>query len=215
MFRKVVSMNEMVIVGIDPGLANTGWGVVRSCGSRVRPVAYGCITTRKEDELPTRLATIHDMLCGIIDRYQPTALSAEGIYFGANAKSAMLTAQARGAALVACAYKGLEYGEYTPMQIKQALVGTGTAEKEQVQYMVKAVLGLDHEPRPDHAADALAAAITHARMQPAQRLEQRLAQQAQAAQQPAGAPSAQSARSKFDQRVQQALEREQARGVAR
>ena len=215
MFRKGVSMEESVILGIDPGLANTGWGVVRAGGSRVRPVAYGCITTGVEDELPTRLATIHDMLCGIIDRYEPTALSAEGIYFGANAKSAMLTAQARGAALVACAYKGLEYGEYTPMQIKQALVGTGTAEKEQVQYMVKAVLGLDHEPKPDHAADALAAAITHARLCPVQRLQRQLAQREQAAQQPGGAPTARQARSKFDQRVQQALAREQARGVAR
>ena len=158
-------MTEKIIMGIDPGLANTGWGVVSCAGSTIKPVAYGCISTTKRYDLPTRLAIIHDNLLELIDRYMPVALSVEGIYFGENTKSAMYTAQARGAALVACSYKGLEYGEYTPMQIKQALVGTGTADKKQVQYMVRAVLGLDHEPKPDHAADALAAAITHARMQ--------------------------------------------------
>ncbi|MFR7755608.1 MAG: crossover junction endodeoxyribonuclease RuvC, partial [Bacteroidales bacterium] len=101
-------------------------------------------------------------------------LSVEGIYFGNNAKSAIPTAQARGAALVACAYRGLEYGEYTPMQIKQALVGTGAADKRQIQYMVRAVLKLDHEPRPDHAADALAAAITHARLRTSRIIEQQV-----------------------------------------
>ncbi len=155
---------SMIIMGIDPGLAHTGWGVVKLEGTHLLPVAYGCITTTTDVELPGRLAIIHDNLCEYIDRYQPVALSVEGIYFGANTKSAIATAQARGAALVACAYKGLQYGEYTPMQIKQALVGTGAADKHQVQYMVKVVLGLDHEPSPDHCADALAAAITHARL---------------------------------------------------
>lgn len=157
-------MDSQIIMGIDPGLANTGWGVIGCKGMRIMPIAYGCITTTKAHDLPCRLAIIHDNLIELIDRYMPKALSVEGIYFGANARSAMQTAQARGAALVACAYKGLDYGEYTPMQIKQALVGTGSADKRQVQYMVKAVLGLDHEPKPDHAADALAAAITHARL---------------------------------------------------
>lgn len=158
-------------MGIDPGLANTGWGVICSKGSHINPVAYGCINTTKNHDLPMRLSIIHDNLLEIIDRYMPSALSVEGIYFGVNAKSAIPTAQARGAALVACAYKGLEYGEYTPMQIKQALVGTGSASKEQIQYMVRAVLKLDHEPKPDHAADALAAAITHARLQKSRQLQ--------------------------------------------
>lgn len=161
-------------MGIDPGLANTGWGIVACHGSRIRPVAYGCVTTTKQHDLPARLAIIHDNLLEVIDRYRPASLSVEGIYFGSNAKSAIPTAQARGAALVACAYRGLEYGEYTPMQIKQAVVGTGSADKRQVQYMVKALLELDHEPKPDHAADALAAAITHARLRSARALEQRL-----------------------------------------
>lgn len=198
----------MTIIGIDPGLANTGWGVVQCQGSKTVPIAYGCITTGKRHELPTRLAIIHDNLCEIIDRYRPRALSVEGVYFGENARSAMATAQARGAALVACAYKGLEYGEYTPMQIKQALVGTGAADKEQVQYMVKAVLGLDHEPRPDHAADALAAAITHARLRSVKLLEKRAVRQAEAAAQAGDVPSAREARRRFEARVQAALEKE-------
>ena len=129
-----------IIMGIDPGLANTGWGIIRCNGARVSPVAYGCITTSKNHNLPMRLAIIHDNLLEIIDRYLPSELSVEGIYFGTNTKSAIPTAQARGAALVACAYKGLEYDEYTPMQIKQTLVGTGSADKKQIQYMVRAVL---------------------------------------------------------------------------
>lgn len=167
-------MESQIIMGIDPGLANTGWGIIRCSGTHVAPVAYGCITTTKSHDLPTRLAIIHDNLLEIIDRYLPTELSVEGIYFGNNAKSAIPTAQARGAALVACAYRGLEYGEYTPMQIKQALVGTGAADKRQIQYMVRAVLKLDHEPRPDHAADALAAAITHARLRTSRIIEQQV-----------------------------------------
>lgn len=206
-------MDTMTIIGIDPGLANTGWGVVQCQGSKTVPIAYGCITTSKRHELPTRLAVIHDNLCEIIDRYHPRALSVEGVYFGENAKSAMATAQARGAALVACAYKGLEYGEYTPMQIKQALVGTGAADKEQVQYMVKAVLGLDHEPKPDHAADALAAAITHARLRSVKMLEERNGARAAAALEQQGALTEQEAKARFAQRVAAALDKEQKKGA--
>lgn len=202
-------MKPFVIIGIDPGLANTGWGVVSSLGSRISPLAYGCITTNKRNDLPTRLAIIHDNLCEIIDRYNPAALSAEGIYFGANTKTAIPTAQARGAALVACAYKGLEYGEYTPMQIKQALVGTGTADKHQVQYMVRAVLDLDHEPKPDHAADALAAAITHARMRNVQILEHAFESKVDAGSIP-GALSAKESKDNFNKRVAAALDKERA-----
>ncbi len=199
-------MGSLVIIGIDPGLANTGWGVVSCQGSRIKPVAYGCITTSNTYDLPTRLSIIHDNLCEIIDRYNPASLSAEGIYFGANAKSAIPTAQARGAALVACAYKGLEYGEYTPMQIKQALVGTGSADKNQVQYMVKAVLELDHEPKPDHAADALAAAITHARMRNIKALEaQHVTSNMQG-----DSPSASQAAARFNACVERAIRKEEA-----
>lgn len=195
-----------VIMGIDPGLANTGWGVIKCTGARVEPLAYGCISTTNRYDLPTRLAIIHDNLCEIIDRYMPGSLSVEGIYFGENAKSAIPTAQARGAALVACAYKGLEYGEYTPMQIKQAVVGTGAADKEQVQYMVKAILKLDHEPKPDHAADALAAAITHARLRTAREIEKQSA--ARLPGRMDDKASAAEAKSKFEARVKAALDKE-------
>lgn len=154
----------MVILGIDPGLANTGWGVVEARGAQCRARAYGCIHTETDQELPARLRQIYDELDAVIGRYGPTQVAIEEIFFSANARSAIATAQARGAALVACARDGIEIGEYTPMQIKQAVCGTGSAEKQQVQYMVKTLLRLEQEPRPDHCADALAAAVCHAHL---------------------------------------------------
>lgn len=154
----------MVILGIDPGLANTGWGVVESRGAQCRARAYGCIHTETDQAMPARLRQIHDEIAAVIERYAPQEAAVEEIFFSANARSAIATAQARGAALVACATAGLEIGEYTPMQIKQAVCGTGAAEKQQVQYMVKTLLRLEHEPKPDHCADALAAAVCHANL---------------------------------------------------
>ncbi len=154
----------MVILGIDPGLAHTGWGVVETRGSACRARAYGCVATRAHEAIDARLGRIYDELRAVIERYGPTELAIENVYFGENVKSAVATAQARGVAIVACAKAGLSVGEYTPMQIKQAVVGTGAADKRQVMYMVRNVLCLDHEPRPDHAADALAAAICHANL---------------------------------------------------
>ena len=205
-----MDMDGGAVIGVDPGLANTGWGVVREDGSRVRPVAYGCVSTRAALDLPTRLAVIHDNLCEIIDRYRPHALSVEGVYFGANASSAVATAQARGAALVACAYMGLAFGEYTPLQIKKAVVGTGRADKAQVQYMVRAILALDHDPKPDHAADALAAAITYLRMRGAQQLEERISQVSGMDVGTTKRAQAQ-ARRAFESRVERALAREVSR----
>ena len=152
----------MIILGIDPGLAHTGWGVVETRGATCRARAYGCIATQAGDPIDRRLGRIYDELREVIARYGPTELAIEGVYFGANSRSAIATAQARGAAIVACSSAGLSVGEYTPMQIKQAVTGTGTADKHQVAFMVRRVLALDHEPRPDHAADALAAAVCHA-----------------------------------------------------
>ncbi len=154
----------MIILGIDPGLANTGWGIIETRGSQCRARAYGCIHTEKLDDISHRLKRIYDEIDKVIDRYHPTEVGIEEIFFSANSKSAVKTAQARGAALVACAQCGLQTGEYTPMQIKQAVVGTGTADKQQVQYMVKTLLHLEKEPRPDHCADALAAAVCHAHL---------------------------------------------------
>ena len=150
-----------IVLGIDPGLANTGWGVIEISGATRRCVAYGCVTTHADEPLPRRLAAVHDEIRDVIRRYGPTECAVESVYFGANARSAFATGQARGAAILAMAESGLELGEYSPVQIKSAVVGSGSAEKNQVQYMVRVMLGLDEEPRPDHAADALAAALCH------------------------------------------------------
>lgn len=167
-------MESNVIMGVDPGLAHTGWGVVEERGSKIIPLAYGCVETDADQDLATRLTIIHDKITAALVRYEPDALSIEEIYFGVNTKSAIATAHARGAVLVAVGKSNIVLGEYTPMQIKKAVVGTGAADKAQVQYMVKAILALDHEPKPDHAADALAAAICHARMRKAAPLQGRM-----------------------------------------
>ncbi len=149
------------ILGIDPGLANTGWGVIQQDGARLSCVAYGCISTTKETPLAQRLMKLHDQMALVVKRYHPTCLGIETVLFGLNAPSAFATGQARGAVLVACAEGGLEVGEFAPAAIKLAVVGEGNADKAQIQYMVKQILGLKAEPHPDHAADALAAAICY------------------------------------------------------
>lgn len=154
----------MIILGIDPGLANTGWGIVETRGTLCRARAYGCISTKSSESLDRRLGAIYTGISEAIEAYGPSQLAIEKIFFGENTRSALATAHARGAAIVACAHLGLEVGEYTPMQIKQAVVGTGSADKYQVIYMVRNILGLDHDPRPDHCADALAAAVCHAHL---------------------------------------------------
>ncbi len=152
---------ERVVLGIDPGLANTGWGVVSQRGPRLSCVAYGCISTDASTPLAQRLRVIHEQIGAVIGRYSPTCVGIETVWFGQNITAAFATGQARGAALVACAESDLEVGEFTPRQIKLAVVGTGSAEKDQVQYMVRKLLALDHDPSPDHASDALAAAICY------------------------------------------------------
>ncbi len=152
----------MIVVGIDPGLANTGWGVVEERGGVCRARAYGCVSTPASDPVNVRLGTIFRELSRVVERYGPDSMAVEEIFFGRNSRSAIWTAHARGAALVAGSEHGLEVGEYTPMQIKQAVCGTGAADKEQVTYMTRRILALDHDPRPDHAADALAVAVCHA-----------------------------------------------------
>lgn len=161
----------VIILGIDPGLANTGWGIIERTGSSCTAVAYGCISTKAADPLARRLAVIHDEIRGVIARYSPAECAVESVFFGTNAKSAFATGQARGVALLATADAALELAEYSPVQIKSVVVGSGTADKHQVAYMVRTVLGLDHEPKPDHAADALAAAITHAHLRDRRALE--------------------------------------------
>lgn len=154
----------MIVLGIDPGLANTGWGIVERSGSSLRCLGYGCISTPAGMAVPDRLARIHTEMCRVIERYTPSQCGVESVFFGSNARSAFATGQARGVALLALAERGLTLGEYSPAQIKGAVVGSGRADKHQVAYMVRVLLGLDHEPAPDHASDALAAAICHAHL---------------------------------------------------
>jgi len=162
----------VIILGIDPGLANTGWGIIDRDGPRCRAVAYGCISSKADEPLAQRLARIHDEIRAVIVRYQPVECAVESIFFGTNAKSAFATGQARGVALLATVDAQLVLAEYSPVQIKSVVAGTGTADKNQVTYMVRLQLALDHDPKPDHAADALAVAMTHATMRDRRALEE-------------------------------------------
>lgn len=156
-----MAKSSRTILGIDPGLAHTGWGVIRQDGSRLTCLAYGCVTTGTDEELASRLLKIKNQIAAVIERYQPSCIGIETVWFGQNITAAFGTGQARGAALVACAEAGLKVGEFTPNAIKSAVVGQGLAEKDQVQYMVAQILRLERIPEPDHAADALAAAICY------------------------------------------------------
>ena len=151
----------MRILGIDPGYAILGWGVIDMKGNHFKVIDYGAVTTDSKMEMPDRLKVLYNSLMDIIVRYEPDVASVEELFFNTNAKTAILVGQARGVAVLACANSGLEIDEYTPLQIKQALVGYGRAEKKQVQLMVKTILNLKDVPKPDDTADALAAAICH------------------------------------------------------
>lgn len=151
----------MRILGIDPGYAILGWGVLDVEGNHFKVVAYDSLLTDKDTPMPERLQQLYMGLMGIIDKYKPEEASIEELYFNNNAKTAIMVGEARGIALLACQNGGLKIGEYTPLQIKQALVGYGRAEKKQVQEMVKTILNLEKVPKPDDTADALAAAICH------------------------------------------------------
>ena len=150
------------ILGIDPGLADTGIGVIGIEGSNYRHLHHHCIRTASSDTPGTRLSQIFEALLSVIDSYQPEGAGVESLFFARNSTSALPVAQARGVILLALHQRGVPAVEYTPQAIKQALVGYGRADKQQVQQMVRVVLGLHEVPRPDHAADALAAAICHA-----------------------------------------------------
>ncbi len=152
----------MIILGIDPGLADTGWGVVACEGNHFRCLAYGCVSTAPSEAVAGRLKSVHDEIAGLIGRHSPDECAIESLYFNVNVRTAFATGQARGAALLATADAGIPVEEYGPGEVKLAVVGNGNADKKQVQYMVRAILGLAEEPRPEHAADALALAICHA-----------------------------------------------------
>ena len=152
----------MVVLGIDPGTANTGYGVVTRHGGRLVALDGGTIETAAGLDAGERLAAIHARVGALLDDYRPDALAVEDLYFGANARSAFAVGQARGVVILAAGQRGLPCSAYTPQQIKAAVCGSGRAGKGQVQRMVQRLLALTDLPAPDHAADALAVAICHA-----------------------------------------------------
>jgi crossover junction endodeoxyribonuclease RuvC len=147
------------VIGIDPGLAHTGWGVLEADGTRLIHVDHGTFTTDTESPEQQRLLDIFDAVSDIITNYRPDLIGVEALYFAKNRRSAIPVAQSRGVVLLAAARAGVNAESHTPQDIKQALTGNGRAEKHQVQEMVRLLLGLSEIPKPDHAADALAAAI--------------------------------------------------------
>lgn len=151
----------MTVLGIDPGYAIIGYGVIRFDNLRFRPVEYGAITTPAKTLFSERLEKIFRGVTAIIEQYNPDALSIEKLYFNTNTTTAIDVAQARGVIVLAAKLKGIPVFEYTPLQVKQAVTGYGRAEKKQVQEMVKHILKLDSVPKPDDTADALAIAICH------------------------------------------------------
>ncbi|HOA23366.1 MAG TPA: crossover junction endodeoxyribonuclease RuvC [Aggregatilineales bacterium] len=152
----------MLVLGIDPGIAITGYGLVREVrGGDVELVAYGAVETPAHTPLPLRLQQVYKGVREVVEQYRPESAAIEKLLFGKNVTTAMAVGQARGVAVLALADCGLTIAEYTPASIKQAVAGYGNASKSQMQEMVRMLLGLDEIPRPDDAADALAVAITH------------------------------------------------------
>ncbi|MBP1757419.1 MAG: ruvC [Firmicutes bacterium] len=152
----------MVILGVDPGYAITGYGVVSYQNNRLRVIDYGVISTRAGSPFPERLLHIAEQLDQLILTHKPETMAVEELFFSRNTTTAIGTAQARGVAVLSGARSGIPVYEYTPMQVKLAVAGYGKAQKDQVQQMVRVLLALDQIPRPDDAADALAVAICHA-----------------------------------------------------
>jgi crossover junction endodeoxyribonuclease RuvC len=151
------------ILGIDPGYAIMGYGILDKNGSSLKLVDVGAVTTDKDMDMSDRLKVLYASLMEIIAEYQPEEVAIEELYFNTNAKTVIFVGEARGVAILACANSGLPIYEYTPLQIKTSVTGNGRAEKKQVQSMVKLLLGMEEIIKPDDAADAVAAAICHAK----------------------------------------------------
>lgn len=151
----------MRVLGIDPGIAIMGYGVVEDQKNSLMVIDYGVVTTPSDMDTPKRLLRIFESTVELIEKFSPDVVAIEELFFNKNVKTALIIGHARGAAVVAGAKMGLDIFEYTPLQVKQAVVGYGRAEKHQVQQMVKLLLNLREIPKPDDAADALAIAICH------------------------------------------------------
>jgi crossover junction endodeoxyribonuclease RuvC len=150
------------ILGIDPGIALTGFGVVEKSGVKIKAGGYGHISTESGTPVPGRLKVLYDDMVNIVTEYKPDVVVVEELFFNKNAKTAIIAAQARGVIILSAVNNGVDVAEYTPLQGKQAVIGYGRASKQQVQFMVKELLDLKEIPRPDDTADALAIAICHA-----------------------------------------------------
>lgn len=152
----------MIILGIDPGYAIVGWGVIEYTSNRFTVVDYGAVTTQAQTPFNDRLKAVYDGIDSIMKRYSPEALSIEKLFYNTNAKTVIDVAQARGVINLAAVQNNIPIFEYTPLQVKQSVVGYGRAEKKQVQEMTRVILKLAKIPKPDDTADALAMAICHA-----------------------------------------------------
>src|ERR687894_897532 len=151
-----------IILGIDPGTATMGWGVIRQEGNRLSYLQHGAVTTPSQWEMPRRLGRLFDGVTELVKGYRPETVAVEELFFNTNVSTAITVGQARGVVLLAAYRAGVEVAEYTPLQVKQAVTSYGRAEKRQVQEMVRSLLNLREIPRPDDAADGLAIAIAHA-----------------------------------------------------
>ncbi len=152
----------MVILGLDPGIAIVGFAFIKKSGQKLIPIEYGSITTSPEASEPTRIKMIYDSIKQLMEHYQPEVMAVEKLFFNRNVTTAFTVGQARGVMLLAAEEASIPVVDYTPLQVKQAVVGYGQAEKRQVQEMVRLLLGLKERPKPDDVADALAVAICHA-----------------------------------------------------
>ncbi|MEK7160213.1 MAG: crossover junction endodeoxyribonuclease RuvC [Patescibacteria group bacterium] len=150
----------MIILGIDPGIARTGWGILETRGSKLEARGFGCIETSAKQNVADRLKEIHDEILNIIKTYSPDVLAIEELFFNTNAKTALIVGHARGVILLCAAQAGLEIESFTPLEVKIAITGYGRAEKAQMGKMVKAVLNLKEVPKPDDTVDALAIALS-------------------------------------------------------
>lgn len=151
-----------VILGLDPGTAATGFGIIQVSGNRLKALEFGVVETEAGVPLEQRLERIHGEIGGLLRRHRPVAAAVEALFFNVNVRTALAVGHARGVTLLACSQVGCEVFEYTPQQVKQAVVGYGKASKRQMMEMVRVLLALSEPPRPDHAADALGVAICHA-----------------------------------------------------
>lgn len=152
----------MIIMGIDPGFAISGYGIVKYEGNKFSVLAYGAVTTKPSMDFSQRLLKLDKELGKLIEEYEPVSIAVEELFFNKNVKTAISAAHGRGVVLLAAAKSGSQVFEYTPLQVKQAVVGYGRASKAQIQQMVKVLLNLGETPKPDDVADALAVAICHA-----------------------------------------------------